>query len=254
MAFASMLRRASSSVLPLAMRSVSSRRTFHSAISAVLCLEKGSVGREVGRRSLLPLSRFLTSAAVRPTADENLIRVLESEIDCAEEPAEVEDIPNGFPFEIIDNPGERTILLERKYQDEIIKVEVDAPTVSDDAEGDGDEDDNNTDADFPSSIPLVVSISKGHGPCLEFGITAFPDEITIDTLSVKNRESSEDQLAYEGPDFHDLDENLQKAFHKYLEIRGIKPSTTNFLFDYMKNKDDKEYLLWLKNLKNFMEK
>ena len=51
----------------------------------------------------------------------------------------------------------------------------------------------------------------------------------------------------------DLDENLQNAFHKHLEIRGIKPSTTNVLFDYMANKDNKEYLLWLKNLKNFVE-
>jgi complement component 1 Q subcomponent-binding protein len=52
----------------------------------------------------------------------------------------------------------------------------------------------------------------------------------------------------------DLDENLQNAFLKYLEIRGIKPSVTNVLFDYMANKDTKEYLLWLKNVKNFVEK
>ena len=51
----------------------------------------------------------------------------------------------------------------------------------------------------------------------------------------------------------DLDENLQKAFHKYLEIRGIKPSTTNYLHEYMINKDSREYLRWLKNLKEFVE-
>lgn len=51
----------------------------------------------------------------------------------------------------------------------------------------------------------------------------------------------------------DLDENLKKAFHKYLEIRGIKPSTTNFLFEYMLNKDSCEYLIWLKKLKDFVE-
>ncbi|KAK9120847.1 hypothetical protein Syun_018464 [Stephania yunnanensis] len=51
-----------------------------------------------------------------------------------------------------------------------------------------------------------------------------------------------------------LDENLQRAFHKYLEIRGIKPSTTNFLHEYMINKDSREYLVWLKNLKKFIEK
>lgn len=52
----------------------------------------------------------------------------------------------------------------------------------------------------------------------------------------------------------DLDENLQKAFHKYLEIRGIKPSTTNFLHEYMINKDSREYLNWLNKLKKFIEK
>ena len=51
----------------------------------------------------------------------------------------------------------------------------------------------------------------------------------------------------------DLDENLQKSFHKYLEIRGIKPSTTNFLHEYMINKDSREYLGWLKKLKKFVE-
>lgn len=109
---------------------------------------------------------------------------------------QVEDIPNEFPFKIEDNPGERTISLNRKFQDETIKIEVDMPNVSIDVE---DTDDNTKDADV-SSIPLVVSISKGSGQYMEFGITAFPDEITIDSLSIKNPENS-DELAYAGPDF-----------------------------------------------------
>lgn len=113
---------------------------------------------------------------------------------------QVDEIPDGFAFKIQDNPGERTILLTREYQDEIIKVEVDMPNPDDfeEEEGDGNEEDA---ADNRSSIPLVVSISKGNGTCLEFGATAFPDEITIDSLSIKQPEGSEDQLAYEGPDF-----------------------------------------------------
>lgn len=51
----------------------------------------------------------------------------------------------------------------------------------------------------------------------------------------------------------DLDENLQKSFHKFLEIRGIKPSTTNFLHEYMINKDSREYVAWLENLQKFVE-
>lgn len=30
--------------------------------------------------------------------------------------------------------------------------------------------------------------------------------------------------------------------------------TTNFLHEYMINKDSREYLLWLKNLKQFIQK
>jgi complement component 1 Q subcomponent-binding protein len=50
-----------------------------------------------------------------------------------------------------------------------------------------------------------------------------------------------------------LDENLKKGFHKYLEIRGIKASTTNFLHEYMISKDSREYMGWLSNLKQFIE-
>ena len=55
------------------------------------------------------------------------------------------------------------------------------------------------------------------------------------------------------PFLRDLEKNVQKSFRKYLEIRGIKPSITNFLSDYLHNKDDRECLKWLENLKKFVE-
>ncbi|KAJ8750303.1 hypothetical protein K2173_014218 [Erythroxylum novogranatense] len=157
---------------------------------------------------------------------------------------------DGFPFEIEDIPGERTVLLKRKYLDETTKVEVDMPNVE---VKEGTEDDDNIESNAPPSVPLVLTISKdNNSKFLEIGVTTFPDEISIDSLTIKDSSISEDQLAYEGPEFKfrfgsDLDENLQKAFHKYLEIRGIKPSTTNFLLEYMTKKDNREYLKWLNN-------
>lgn len=64
------------------------------------------------------------------------------------------------------------------------------------------DDDAEDDSERPtrSSIPLVVNVSKKGGPGLEFSCTAFPDEIAIDGLSVR-KDDSDDQLAYEGPDF-----------------------------------------------------
>ncbi|KAF3951304.1 hypothetical protein CMV_023030 [Castanea mollissima] len=72
-------------------------------------------------------------------------------------------------------------------------------------------------------------------------------------LAAKRPEISDEEIAYKGPSFVDLDEDLQKAFKRYLNIRGIKPSTINFLHEYMINKNSKEELIWMKKLKKFVE-
>lgn len=51
----------------------------------------------------------------------------------------------------------------------------------------------------------------------------------------------------------DLAEDLQDALYKYLEIRGFNDNTARFLHDYMTSKDRKEYTIWLKRLKKFVE-
>ncbi|KAL6977400.1 hypothetical protein U1Q18_026198 [Sarracenia purpurea var. burkii] len=250
MAFAGMLRRSAASVVPLAIRVVGSQRYQHCST----LISAGRRHRQLSRSSFPPVLHF-SSTSKRPTSDESLLKVIQGEIKCAEESddhGQVEDVPDGFPFKIQDNPGQQTISLTREYQGETISVEVHMPDLVT-GENEDDDDDDDTEKSNQSSIPLVVRVSKKSGPCLEFGCTAFPDEISIDSLSVKDPDNSEDQIAYEGPDFSDLDENLQKAFHKYLEIRGIKPSTTNFLHEYMINKDSREYIMWLKNLKKFIE-
>ncbi|KAL2336555.1 hypothetical protein Fmac_011001 [Flemingia macrophylla] len=247
MAMYAMLRRASAAGLPQLVRraaAASSSRTFQNTLSVL--------HRET-TATVAPSLRFAN--AFSTSADNSLVQVLQSEIQCALEDDNANhqiEIPDDFPFEIEDNPGERTVHLKGQYGDETIRVQVDIPNVAPEEENEDDEDGEKNDSE--SSIPLVVTIFKGNGVSLEFGVTAFPDEISIDSLSIKQSEESEDQLAYEGPEFTDLDENLQKAFRKYLEIRGIKPSTTNFLQEYMFAKDNKEYLMWLKNLKNFVEK
>ncbi|TXG49840.1 hypothetical protein EZV62_025715 [Acer yangbiense] len=51
----------------------------------------------------------------------------------------------------------------------------------------------------------------------------------------------------------DLDENMKKAFQKYLEIRGIKPSMVEFLQKGIRNKYNQINLTVLKKIKNFIE-
>ncbi|RWR92443.1 Mitochondrial glycoprotein [Cinnamomum micranthum f. kanehirae] len=257
MAFCNIIRRTAFRVAPLALRAVESRRGFHSSLFPKNN-SSSSLNQKLWRAGSghLFTNRF-SAVSQKPKSDESLLRVIESEINCAEESDDhnrVEEVPDEFPFQIQDNPGEQTISLTRQYNGETIKVEVHMPDLVTGDDNNDDDDDADDEKGGQSSIPLVVSVSKIHGPTLEFNCTAYADEVAIDSLSVREREASEDQIPYEGPDFSDLDENLQKAFHKYLTIRGIKPSTTNFLHEYMINKDSKEYLNWLKNLKKFIEK
>jgi len=218
-------------------------------------------------RILSPISvRFASTKAVNAEdkirrTDENLLRVLEDEIECAQEadeqPPQEAELPKDFPFVIIDNPGDQSIILKREFQGEKIQVAVfmnfdedadEEESQQDAAEG------QNTDDNLQPHISLVVTIDKGAGPTLEFCCNLDAVDFEIESMAMKRPEDSHAEDAYEGPDFSDLDEGLQRALRKYLGARGIKVSLYEFLREYMMTKDDKEYIVWLKNLKEFVEK
>ncbi|XP_071710665.1 uncharacterized protein At2g39795, mitochondrial-like [Rutidosis leptorrhynchoides] len=260
MALSTIVRRSASSVTPLAARLLAGQRSFSQRCGVALFTAVNRTPKiNSGNSFLVPsVSRYCYSAAPavkKPTSDESLLKIIDSEINCSEESYEEgEGIPEAFPFKLNDNPGQQTVSLTRDYHGETIHVEVEPSSlVTGEEDDDNDDADDDTEKDGQSSLPMVVKVSKSGGPCLEFGVTAYADEIVIDSLSVKDPDMTDDQLPYEGPRFDELDENLQKAFHKYLEIRGIKPSATNFLHEYMVNKEHREYTNWLKNLKKFVE-
>ncbi|KAJ6837990.1 uncharacterized protein M6B38_322115 [Iris pallida] len=273
MAFSAAIRRAVSSAVTLAARASgrpSSVQSFGGVLSKQT-LVSGRGGLLLHPPPRVASSSFSSSAVAtdKPASDANLLKVIDAEIKCAEECDDhdrVEEIPERFPFEIQDEKGMNIITLKRTYQDENIEVIVSMPCLvtgeepenTREANHQDDEDggeDNDNEKPTQSSIPITVNIGKESGLSLEFSCTAYPDEVVIDAMSVRDStRSDEEMVAYEGPEFQELDDNLQKAFHKYLELRGISAITTNFLHEYMINKDSREYLFWLKNLKQFFEK
>lgn len=58
---------------------------------------------------------------------------------------------------------------------------------------------------------------------------------------------------YNGPPFGNLDEDLQLLFEKYLEERDINTTLALFVPEYIDWKEQKEYLRWLSNVKNFVQ-
>ena len=53
---------------------------------------------------------------------------------------------------------------------------------------------------------------------------------------------------YTGPQFGNLDEDLQIMFEKYLEDRGINTAMALFIPDYIDFKEQREYLSWLEGM------
>lgn len=207
--------------------------------------------------------RFLASQSPassyvsKSSADENLRRVIESEIECVVQSEESTadkhiDLPDDFPFEIIDNPGDQTITLQREIAGETIKAAI---YTNFDTEEDLDDEDDKSDKDeesFKPAIQMVVTIQKPEGPILEFDCNFNDDELAIENMRVLNRDNPDAENVYEGPRFPVLDESLQKALHRYLEVRGFKHSLHDWLYEYMMRKDEKEYVVWLKNMKEFI--
>ncbi|MCL7030905.1 hypothetical protein MKW94_005799 [Papaver nudicaule] len=228
-------------------------------------------------KSIVTQIRYFASSSVTASDSkqldptERLKRVIEEELECAEAVAEA-DLQNNqgdslellvdpkkYPFEVVDNPGEQTIILKRKFGDnESIQIDVDMPGEQDDLEDDNedsdvDEEDQDGKGKPEFSIPMKVTISKGDGPSLELCCFGIPNAVDIFSISLPRPELSPNQIPYKGPEFLDLDENLRKSFERYLEVRGISGDLANYLHKYMTKKEGKEYTEWLKNMKEFVE-
>ncbi|URE00028.1 Mitochondrial glycoprotein [Musa troglodytarum] len=238
-------------------------------------------------QGLKPASSFLSLrfASSKVSGDENLRRVIDSEIQGEREsdthgqkklliwvifiqqesiaPAEhvtiqgihEVDVPEDLPFEIVDNPGDQAVFLKREFAGENIQVTVlmnfDEQNDLEESDEDDDDDERNENSMEPT-LSLVVTIDKGEGSLLEFCCNVNSDELEIESMVMKKRDDVDGQSAYQGPKFSDLDENLQEALHRYLEARGIKSSLFDVLHKYMMNKDEREYLGWLKNMKGLI--
>ncbi|CAF2121733.1 uncharacterized protein At2g39795, mitochondrial-like [Brassica rapa] len=239
---------ASSTVATLPFRAVRSRVTLQTGAQRVTL---GGGSPQFSRASsLISLSRGSKLSAI--TADENLVSVLESQIESAvvKEAPEEDEFPEWFPFYIVDADKDRVVYLVRKFENETIYVRIElSRSLGDDKEK---EEPKDPQPEVLTGIPIFISVIKDDdGPSLEFIANAYVHEIVIDAVYVES--PLELTWRYKGPDFADLDENLQKAYHRFLEIRGIKPNITEFMADYMADKAGRERLHWLNDVKSFLD-
>lgn len=120
-------------------------------------------------------------------------------------------------------------------------------------------------AETPESFPTRVSIviEKPNKGALAVETIAQDGQVIIDSFyyykdsALAHAKSAEQahqrQDVYVGPPFGNLDEDLQVVLERYLDERGINTALALFVPDYIDMKEQKEYLTWLANVKNFVE-
>ena len=78
-------------------------------------------------------------------------------------------------------------------------------------------------------------------------------QVTNDINEVKSLHRLERQIKqYAGPDFSTLDERIQTALTEYLEGYGVNEHLGAFVECMSLDKDQRLYMNWLNNLKNFV--
>ncbi|KAF2301476.1 hypothetical protein GH714_025116 [Hevea brasiliensis] len=182
---------------------------------------------------------------------DNILRLLRNEIQYELERGPPKEPVTKFnSFTIDDRPGEQWITLKRKFaRNEEIKVEATMFDGSVPSPVSGDITKDNVQL----HITLIVNISKGNGNVLEIMCSAWPDSIEITKLFTRTSEKMPAQ-AYVGPDFKELDDELQDSLYEFLDARGINDEMSAFLHEYMKNKDRTEYIKWMGIVKSYIEK
>ena len=105
-------------------------------------------------------------------------------------------------------------------------------------------------------INFQVKISKSDGSKLVVDCIA-AREMTIEGVqfvpaSYGSKIEQEEEV-YGGPVFDQLDETLQDAFFEYLADRKVDNDMAFFVLTYSRNKEQREYMTWMKNMLAFSE-
>jgi hypothetical protein len=147
------------------------------------------------------------------------------------------------PFALTEQDGDTLLTFKRTYKDEevFVDLQVNNQPAPEFEEGEGD----------LSTVVFNVSVQKGDN-ALVFECESDGTYMAITHLSMEPKAGVPSDSFYTGPVFEELDEELQKEFKSYLEERGINEDFGEFLRHLLYDKEQREYMNWLKKVHDFV--
>ncbi|CAM6083210.1 unnamed protein product [Calypogeia fissa] len=223
----------------------------------------GMVGAGEVRGPLWALATRMASTAreVGREADGGLLSVLRLELDHERKTySQPKELTRGAPkpWTLTDKPGQAPVILRRSYGEEDIAVTC---VYQSDGYGDDEnpeEDINSEDEDMDASglgscVNMTITINKGaDNPTLEISAASYGTQITIEHVYFWEDKDSKEAV-YEGPNFLQLDEEVQTQFEKFIKARGVNKELTGYLFTILADKEQREYMRWLQKVDAFLK-
>lgn len=134
----------------------------------------------------------------------------------------------------------------------------DDENVPQEQEGQNPEDQNMPSENYCDFTVYVIDKSGKRGLVIE--ATSMDTEISFNSVQVSEDIAASKQVhrferqirGYPGPDFSTLDERIQSSLSEYLDGYGINEHLAAFVECMSLDKDQRLYMSWLSDLKNFI--
>mmetsp|Transcript_92980 Transcript_92980/g.184596 ORF Transcript_92980/g.184596 Transcript_92980/m.184596 type:complete len:231 (-) Transcript_92980:52-744(-) len=197
------------------------------------------------------------SLAFSTAAVSKVAKTLHSEIkheeDQYQQSKEIKKFLKTSEFELVESDGDVNMMLQRVVGDKIVRIEWQLTSPFDpdmDAEG--------QDGGGQEATDLCVTVeSQTSNAGISFYCSTQTGEdhryIIGNVKSFSSAEEKESLSGYNGPEFEDLDDKLQEAFDEYLAEAGMNNEICDFIDAMALDKEQREYIRWLKITQSFLQ-
>eukprot|EP00930_Biecheleria_cincta_P105208 TRINITY_DN977_c0_g3_i1.p1 TRINITY_DN977_c0_g3~~TRINITY_DN977_c0_g3_i1.p1 ORF type:complete len:251 (-),score=68.28 TRINITY_DN977_c0_g3_i1:99-773(-) len=186
------------------------------------------------------------------SSSQKVLKVLESELKHEEEqyeqPKEIKNFLKNGSWRLAESDGDVNMALEQEVGGKTVKIEFQlASPMMPEEEG---EDDS-----AATEFSVTVEAKDGSGLTFFCSTTAGEDHRYVigNVKSYASAGEKDSATSYNGPEFEDLDDKLQEALDEYLGEVGMNSDVCDFVDAMASDKEQREYVRWLRNTKKFIE-
>eukprot|EP00746_Dinoflagellata_sp_MGD_P167895 gnl/MRDRNA2_/MRDRNA2_98870_c0_seq1.p1 gnl/MRDRNA2_/MRDRNA2_98870_c0~~gnl/MRDRNA2_/MRDRNA2_98870_c0_seq1.p1 ORF type:complete len:232 (-),score=74.04 gnl/MRDRNA2_/MRDRNA2_98870_c0_seq1:148-843(-) len=201
----------------------------------------------------LPAQTKCFSSAAGSKVAKTIASELSHEEQNYEASKEIKNFLKSSSFKLEEAEGDVNMALVKEVDGKVVRIEWQLTSPFDPnmlPEGEGEDEAESTDFSV-----TIESQKTGAGMAFYCSTQSGADHRFVigNVKCFANAEAKESVSAYNGPDFEDLDDKLQEALDEYLAEMGMSDEVCSLIDAMALDKEQREYMVWLKNLKQIFE-